>query len=303
MKISIVVPVFNEQGNLAKLAERLSQSLVGLNVEYIFVNDGSTDSSVQEIKKLSLREVTLLSFSRNFGHQAALEAGMRAAEGDFVVSLDSDLQHPPELIPQMIEKALQEEVDVVYAVRKSRQEETFFKRASSRFYYSALRKLTGFQMRESAADFRLISKRCLQELLIIPSPHAVYRVLIPSLNLREAEITYVAAPRYSGETKYTRSKMLKLAITSVVAYSKKPLYLSLATAFVALVLSLAGGVYVISQWLFEDTIVGWASTVSLLLMMFGLISMNLGIVSLYLARLIESQNRLAPYLIEETWQG
>lgn len=297
-----MIPVFNESGSLREFAKELKIATEGIVAEFIFVDDGSTDDSASVIESLDLENLRFIALLSNSGHMAALDAGFRRASGDFIICLDSDLQHPPSLIPKMIEKAVAENLDVVYAVRSQRKEDVFLKRLASRSYYKLLRSISGVALRDSAADFRLVSKQALLILNSYPAGSSVFRTLIPSLRLPEGQLDYVASERFSGESKYTVSKMFGLAATSLITTTTRPLGLSLTAAIVSGFLAVFGFLYVLLQWIERNTIAGWASTLSVMLLMFSVLFFNVGILSLYVGRVLQQTSGKPFYVIKETWE-
>ena len=302
-EVSLIIPIYNEVDNVLALAERLENSLGGEDYEIIFVDDGSTDNSLSLLKQLDFAPVTVISFSKNFGHMAALRAGYRAARGEFIVTMDGDLQHPPELIVELLIAQKTTGADVVYAVRSERKEDSFFKRVSSAIYYRLLSSMAGFKIRKSAADFRLITKRVQTALLSRDQGQAVYRVLIPSLGFREAEVPYVAESRFAGTPKYNLTKMIKLFVESVIATSTRPLMFAILIGGLSIVMSLLGTLFVLFSWFSGSTITGWASTVSILFLLFGLMSVNMGIFGLYLGNLSKKVNGSGDYTVSEVWEA
>jgi polyisoprenyl-phosphate glycosyltransferase len=301
-ELSLVVPVFNEEGSLIEFAKHVRAACEGFKTEFIFIDDGSTDSSNEVIRSLDLPNIRCLNLLTNSGHMAALDAGFRAANGDFIISMDADLQHPPHLIPEMISVAKNQRVDVVYAVRSSRMEDGVFKRISSRVFYGILRKISGLTVRESAADFRLLTKRALEIVNSYPAGFSVFRVLVPSLGLSESQVEYLANERFAGKTKYSLGKMVSLALTSIITSSTRPLNFALASASASAILAVFGFLYVIYEWFAKNTIAGWASLLSVILFMFSVLFLNIGIFSLYLGRLVKQTSGAPFYIIRDSWE-
>ena len=291
MLISVVTPFFNEEESIVAFAEELRFVLEKMDADYevLFVDDGSTDGTVAILSEITWPQKKILRLQANVGHQAALETGYRAAAGDFVITLDSDLQHPPEVIPRMLEVAIADKVEVVYATRKSRSEEKAFKRTSAVIYYRILGWLSGVQLQPSAADFRLISKRVVRILAGLPAGGKVYRLLIPKLGLPFSIVPYVAKPRFAGQPKYDLRAMVNLFLNSVVTSSIRPLFIATQLSILFAFLAVFNLGYVLYAFLAGFTVPGWASVSSALLALFSVNFLILGIFGAYLARLVTGQ--------------
>ena len=226
IRYSLVVPLYNEEAVIEACHQRLTAVLDSLdgNWEIIYVNDGSRDRTGQLARQLCQTDprVKLLTFSRNFGHQCAITAGMDHAAGDAVIIIDADLQDPPELIPQMI-AAWQAGADVVYGHRVARKGETAAKKLSARLYYRLLRRITDVDIPVDVGDFRLIDARVCAALSALPEHNRYVRGLISWLGFSQTYIDYIRAPRFAGETKYPLRKMVKLALDGITSFSYKPL--------------------------------------------------------------------------------
>jgi dolichol-phosphate mannosyltransferase len=300
-KLSIIAPVFNELESIAKFCESLRAVMDGINMTYevIFVDDGSTDGSFDELKRINWPEMRILRFLQNAGHQSALDAGYRAAVGDFVVTLDSDMQHPPELIPDLYEIAIRQGVDVVYASRPDRGKEGVFKRASAASFYWLIGKLADLKVQSSAADFRLISKRVVKTLNLLPPGGQVFRLLIPSLGFPSATLAYKASPRFAGRSKYSLAKMANLGIDSILQFSVKPLQIAIRFGLLISLLSVVGFGYVLLTFALDGSVQGWSSLISALLLLFGALFIFLGIFGSYLSILVKHAQGRPPYLLRE----
>lgn len=301
LKLSIIAPVFNECESIAKFCESLRAVMGDLKLRYevIFVDDGSTDGSFDELKKINWPEMRILRFLQNSGHQSALDAGYREAVGDFVVTLDSDMQHPPELIPDLYEIAVEQGVDVVYASRPDRGEEGVFKRASAVSFYWIIGKLTDLKVQSSTADFRLISRRVVKTLNLLPPGGQVFRLLIPSLGFPSAKLSYKASPRFAGSSKYSLAKMANLGIDSILQFSVKPLQIAIRFGLLISFLSVVGFGYVLITFALEGSVQGWSSLISALLLLFGALFIFLGILGSYISILVKHVQGRPPYLLRE----
>lgn len=300
--LSVVAPVFNEAESIAEFIRQLRGVLDGLGKSYevVFVDDGSRDGSAEIIEREAWAEARVIRFVVNAGHMAALDAGYRESRGQFVVTLDSDLQHPPELIPELIEVAVAEQVDVVYAARETREGDTWFKRTSARAYYRAMRSLTDLDLHDSAADFRLISHRVAAVLRSLPPTGQVFRLLIPSLGFPSATVRYEAAPRFAGRSKYTLRGMVNLSVASVVGFTTKPLTLSIRVGIAFAVAAVLGFGYVIVTYVTGRALEGWASMISTMLLMFGILFVILGVFGLYLGAILRAVRSHPTYVVDRS---
>ena len=299
MLLSIVVPVFNEEEVLPSLIARLADALRGHNWELIFVDDGSRDASVAVIRAFaqSNDRIRLLSFSRNFGHQAAITAGLDFAQGDAVVVMDADLQDPPELLPKMVE-LYEQGYDVVSPKRVFRGGESAFKIWTARVFYRLMGRLAGGHLSEDVGDFRLFSRKAVLALRSMREQHRFMRGMVGWLGLSEALLPFERQARVAGETKYPFLKMLRFAWTAVSSFSAAPLRISLAAG---ILLSCAGFVYLLrvvymAFWT-RELVPGWASVVVLQCIFSGMILIALGAIGDYVARTYEESKARPLYVV------
>lgn len=298
---SIVIPVFNEEEVLPETYRRLKHvmSFTKESYELLFVNDGSRDGTALLLNKLSQLDpiVKVIHFSRNFGHQVAITAGMDYAAGRAIVVIDADLQDPPELILDMIDKWKQG-YDVVYAKRTERKGETRFKKWTAALFYRALRALTDVDIPADSGDFRLIDRKVCEAMKSVREKNRFIRGLVSWVGFRQTAIEYVRDERWAGETKYPLKKMLKLSLDAVTSFSLKPLKLASYLGFM-----LSGGsflylFYTILEKMFSSrTVPGWASLVSISLFFNGVILIILGIMGEYLGRIYDETKDRPLYLI------
>lgn len=299
--LTIVSPVYNEEKVISLFLEELKKVLNSCNLEYevLIIDDGSKDSTAEKVSQFSWRQLRLIRFVSNSGHMAALDAGIRESRGNFVVTLDSDLQHPPELIIEMYNKAINHKLDVIYAVRKTRSEESLVKRLPSQLYYKVMKRVSNIDLIPSAADFRLISSEVVGVIRALPVGKQVFRLLIPSLGFPSGTIPYIASSRAAGESKYTFTKMFKLWTESVVGHSTAPLTFASKIGFVMSAVSLIGLIYVLIAFLSGASVAGWASLLSAVLLLFGIQFIVLGIIGQYIADLVTNQRGVPPYIIRK----
>ncbi|MDR2036443.1 MAG: glycosyltransferase family 2 protein, partial [Bacteroidales bacterium] len=262
-KISIVIPACNESGNIRPMLEALGTVLTTEYIyEIVFVDDGSTDNTLEILQDAAKgnNQVHYISFSRNFGHQNALKAGMDMSTGDCIITLDADLQHPPELIPSMIKK-WEEGFDVVYTRRQEDQKSGFFKRSTSRWFYRSMRRLSGLQMESGIADFRLVSRPVADILSRFREPDLFLRGIIKWMGFKQYAIDYTPGERFSGTTKYSEKKMIKLALQGITSFSVRPLHFSIVLGSIITLISLLYIPYVIWRACLGHVVAGWASTI------------------------------------------
>lgn len=301
MLLSVVVPVFNEVDTLALLLSRLREALNDLNWEVVFVDDGSRDGSLEVIQQFAVLDerIKAIGLSRNFGHQAAITAGLDFADGDAVVVMDADLQDPPELLPQMV-ALWREGYDIVSPKRISRAGDGIVKRWTATLFYRLMRRLTNQELPEEVGDFRLFSRRAVLALRSFREQHRFIRGLVAWLGFKEVFLPFERQPRAAGETKYPLLKMVRFAWTAVSSFSAFPLRLSIAAG---IFLSCGGFFYllhVLYLALFTDVLVpGWASIVVLQCIFSGMILLALGAIGDYVARNFEETKRRPLYIVDD----
>jgi dolichol-phosphate mannosyltransferase len=299
--LSVVIPMYNEEAVLPLLVERLRPVLDGIGASYevVAVDDGSRDATPQLL--IGLRrvwpELRVVRLRRNAGHQAALSAGLHRSFGDYVVSIDADLQDPPETIPQMLALAQRDGLDIVYGVRVDRSTDTFFKRHTAGLYYRLMRRMVGDKMPNQAGDFRLLSRATVDALRELPETTPVYRLLVPWLGFPSGEVQYVREERAAGSTKYPLSKMLRLAFDSVASFSAAPLrvatWLGVLGFLTCLMLIGAGFV----TYLFGFTVPGWASIFVATLFIGAVQLLCLGLLGEYIGRIYAALQGRPMYFI------
>ena len=298
--LSIVVPVYNEELGIVEFANQLKMNLDQLQMQYevIFINDGSTDATQDKIESIKWDELKSYEFQFNAGHMKALEAGFEKSAGKLVLTMDSDLQHPPKYIKNFIEKQKETNADVVYGIRDSRKEDSLFKRTTAKFYYCLIRKLSGINLRTNAADFRLVTKNVRDVLVDLQEENKVFRLLIPSLGYKESEVFFQADKRMFGSSKYGIKEMGFLAISSVLSFSIKPLRWAIWIGLWAVVLSLVWISYVVIAQLQGWVIQGWSSLIAAVILFAGVQLLLLGIVGQYIGQIYVSQQKRPKYLFK-----
>ncbi len=301
--ISVVVPLYNEEDVLSETYRRLSAVMESINDAYelILVNDGSRDKTAEIAAGLCEKDpfVRLISFSRNFGHQIAITAGMDYACGDAVILIDADLQDPPELIPQMIEK-WKEGYHVVYGKRIKRHGETAFKKFTAKVYYRFLRRMTDVNIPTDTGDFRLMDRKVCDAMKKLGEKNRYVRGLVSWVGFRQYGLPYEREERFAGKTKYPLKKMLRLASDGITSFSNKPLKLATYTGFFLSGLSFLYLIVVLGQKIFGyPTAWGWASLLAVQLFFNGVMLIMLGIIGTYIGRIYEESKGRPLYIVEE----
>ena len=305
MKLSLVIPVFNEQEVLPLTLKSLRAVLgtMDCNYEIIFVNDGSRDKTLAMLAEQSRSDehIKVLSFSRNFGHQAAVTAGLDFAAGDAVIVMDVDLQDPPELIPAMV-RLYHEGYDVVSPQRVSREGDTWFKRKTARFFYSFMKKMVDERLPEEVGDFRLLSQAAVSAIRQFREQHRFMRGIVAWLGLREAFLPFERNRRAAGVTKYPLLKMLKFFWTAVTSFSAMPLRFTMGLGIGACAIAFGYLLYAVITAFFDKRVVlGWASIVFLQCFFFGLTLICVGLIGDYIARIYEETKGRPLYVIDRTF--
>lgn len=301
---SIIIPMYNEEEVITETYHRLKKVMnaIGENYELIFVNDGSKDKSASIISELSKTDETirLIDFSRNFGHQIAVTAGLDYAAGQAVVIIDADLQDPPEVIPQMLEKWRQG-YEVVYGRRIKRHGETIFKKTTAYAFYRILNTLSGDNIPKDTGDFRLIDRSVCDAIKKLPERNRFLRGLINWVGFRQTAVEYVRDERFAGNTKYSLKRMLKFATDAIISFTYKPLkfatYLGCLlsfTGFVFLLYLLYGELFVV-----KAVAGGWAYIIALNLVFNGVTLIVLGIIGEYIGRIYEEVKGRPLYIVKE----
>lgn len=299
--ISIVIPFFNEEGNLEHLYSRVVKLFKEIDYEFelVLVDDGSVDRSFELAKNLRLHDsrVKILSFTRNFGHQIALSAGLDYAEGDAVILMDSDLQHPPEIIPEMLKK-WKEGYENVYTFRKATTKLSFFKKIFTAIFYYVFRALTKVEVPVNSADFRLLDRKVVLLVRTIKERNRFLRGIISWTGSKSIGIEYQEAQRYSGKIKYNFKGMIFLAVDAIISFSSTPLYVGV---FLGIIFAFLGFVYfgyVLQLYLFRHTaITGWSSLVSLVAILGGIQLIITGLIGIYVGRIFQEVKQRPLYLV------
>ncbi len=302
-KVSVVIPAYNEAENISPLLERLLPVLQSYNdYEIIFVDDGSSDDTlnVLELWHKKNEKVHYVSFSRNFGHQYALRAGIDYATGDCVISMDADLQHPPELLTELIEN-WQQGFDVVYTIREDTADASWLKKMTSALFYKVFSFFSGLKLPQGTADFRLLDRKAANVLVAMQEGNLFLRGMVFWMGFKQKAVPYKAEKRFKGTSSYTLSKMVALAILGATSFSIKPLRVAI---YLGLLIALFGGLftaYVLYQKLFGGSVItGWASLMSVVLVLGGVQLFMMGIIGEYIGMIFMETKRRPKYIVQRT---
>ncbi len=303
-KISVVIPILNEADNIRELNARLNATFSGIGADYeiIFVDDGSTDNSLNEIKKLitSDNNVKFISFTRNFGHQIAIHAGIEHCTGDFMVIMDGDLQDPPEMIPDMMKK-LNDNYEVVYATRKERKEESFLKRITASVYYRLINRLSDTHIPVDTGDFRIITAAVAEQLKLMKDHHKFIRGEVSWTGFKQASMEYDREGRKSGKSNFSYRKMLSFAMDGITGYSNAPLKFATVSGIFLLIVSFLMIIFVLLRKLILlEAISGWTSILLAVLFLGGIQLLSIGILGEYISRINEQTRHRPIYIIRES---
>jgi polyisoprenyl-phosphate glycosyltransferase len=301
--VSIVIPVFNEATNIPAVYQGVVSALEPVTpFEILFIDDGSTDSSFEILQSLHSKDsrVKVVSFSRNFGHQRAVTAGMDYAQGAAVVVMDADLQHPPELLPSLIAR-WKEGWDIVYTVRRSTEDAGWFKRFTSACYYRLFHVFTGIVLPANTPDFRLMDRKVVEAFAHIRERARFMRGLTQWVGYRATSIVYDSPARRAGKTKYTFTRMLTLALDGFISFSQIPLHFAIYAGFGLSVFGFLYMVYALyARFVSHAAVSGWTSLIMLIALIGGIQLCILGIIGIYIGRMFEEIKQRPLYLVRET---
>jgi len=304
--VSIVVPVFNEAQGIDAFYQRLRKVvdlLTPVSCEIVFVDDGSSDDSYRRLLEFahSDSDVRIIKFSRNFGHQVAITAGIDLAKGDAVVVIDSDLQDPPEVIKEFVSKWKQG-YDVVYGIREKRDGESRMKLLTAAAFYRLLKRIIRLDIPVDAGDFRLMSRRVVEQLKNLREKDRFVRGLVSWVGFEQIGVEYSRDKRYAGETKYPYRKMIKFALDGITSFSDVPLKLATGLGYFTSFLALSYACIVLMQKVLGYTIQGWTTTTFAILFLGGIQLISLGIIGEYIGRIFHEAKQRPLYVIDEIWE-
>lgn len=304
-KISIVVPMYCEEKNVNECYKRVScvlETIEEYDFEIIFVNDGSKDKTLELLLKVAKKDkrVKVISFSRNFGHQAAVTAGLKAVRGEAIIIIDGDLQDPPELILKMI-KLWEQGNEVIYGQRKSRKGESVFKLMTAKMFYNTLNLLSDIEIPKDTGDFRLVDRKVVDQINNMPEHNKFLRGLFSWVGYKQCKLEYERDKRYAGKTKYPLKKMIKLAIDGVISFSTKPIKIVGALGIMSIFISIIILFYAMISWLFKlnNLSPGWTSIIVAVTFFSGVQLLSLWVISEYIGRIYDEARNRPEYIIEK----
>lgn len=288
--LSVVVPVFNEQLNIEKFYEEATKAIQNLDMDYelIFVDDGSKDTTPLILSRLTEQDdhVRALILARNFGHQLAITCGMDYAQGDAIITMDGDMQHPPAMIPDLVQK-WREGFDVVQTVRKGTDDAGFLKRLTSKWYYILLNALSPVHITPGGSDFRLIDRRVLNTFRLFREHDRFIRGMMGDIGYKQTTLDFIAPRRFAGKSKFSGRKMLHFALDGITAFSKTPLRISFYAGLLSGLLSIIMIIHTLYSHLTGTAAPGWTTTTIMVCLMGGLQLIFLGVIGEYIGRIFE----------------
>ena len=305
-KISLVIPMYYEEQVAEECYKRVTKVLKDLNdynYEIIFINDGSKDKTLEILENLAKTDdnVKIISFSRNFGHQAAVTAGLKYVSGDAIIIMDADLQDPPELIPDMLEY-WKNGYEVIYGKRKKRDGESAFKLFTAKVFYETLNKLSDVEIPKDTGDFRLVDKKVVDVINQLPEHNKFLRGLFSWVGFKQYAYEYERKERFAGKTKYPLKKMLKLAKDGILGFSTKPLKIVGGLGIISVLISIAILIYAILSFTYKwnSLTPGWTSIMCTMTFLGGVILLSLWMMGEYIARIYDETKQRPEYIIDRT---
>ena len=304
-KISMVIPMYYEEKVVNECYKRVTEVLgkiSGYEYEIIFINDGSKDKTLELLEGIASNDkcVKVISFSRNFGHQAAVTAGLKHVTGDAIVIIDADLQDPPELIPEML-KLWEEGNEVIYGKRKTRDGESAFKLLTAKMFYKTLNALSDVEIPKDTGDFRLVDRKVVDTINSLPEHNKFLRGLFSWVGYKQYSFEYERKERFAGETKYPLKKMIKLASDGIISFSTKPLKFVGTLGIISIVISLVILVYALISYIFQlnQLSAGWTSLMVVITFFAGVQLLSLWIISEYIGRIYDETKGRPQYIIDK----
>ena len=300
--LSIIVPVFNEEQNINPLIKRLLPVVKDNDYEIIFIDDGSKDKTCEQIKKIAEKnkQIKLISFTRNFGHQMALSAGYKEAKGDCLISMDADLQDPPEIIKEMINK-WQKGAKIIYAKRETRETDSFFKKLTAQIFYQLINFLSDTPIPNDVGDYRLLDRKIVDFLNILPERSRFWRGLVAWGNYPTEYVYFQREKRFAGKTHYPFSKMLNFAFEGITSFSIKPLRMASYFGFMVAVIGFIGIIYTLIRKLIHPQlyVIGWTGLFVGIMFLGGIQLITIGIIGEYVGKIYQEVQKRPQYLIKE----
>ena len=305
-KISLVIPMYYEEEVANECYEKVSSVLKKLEDKYdyeiIFVNDGSKDKTLEILEKIAKEDekAKIISFSRNFGHQAAVTAGLKEVTGDAIIIIDADLQDPPELIPEMLE-LWEQGNEVIYGKRKTRKGESAFKLLTAKMFYKTLNALSDVEIPKDTGDFRLVDRKVVDVINSLPEHNKFLRGLFSWVGFKQKAYEYERQERYAGKTKYPLKKMLKLASDGIISFSSKPIKLVGALGILSIFISIIILIYALISYIFKlnDLSAGWTSIMVAITFFAGVQLLSLWVISEYIGRIYDEAKGRPQYIVDK----
>ncbi len=305
MLLSVIIPCYNEELVIAETHKRLTGVMKSLHHDYelIFINDGSKDRTLPILQELAAKDscVKVLDFSRNFGHQCAVTAGLNNCNGDVAVIIDSDLQDPPEVIVEMLNIMQNEQANVVYGVRKTRKGESWFKLITAKLFYRTLNRLADVKFPLDTGDFRMIDRNVINQFNQLEETNKYIRGLISWMGFKQVPCYYEREARFAGETKYPLKKMLKFAMIGLFYFSKKPLQLATSVGFASIVLGFLYLLWILVSMALSlgHSVSGWTSTIAIIVFFGGVQLLTIGVLGKYIGNLFDEVKGRPEYIVRE----
>ncbi len=304
-KISVVIPMYYEEDVAQECYERMTKILKSINnyeYEIIFVNDGSKDKTLNILEDIANKDenVKVISFSRNFGHQCAVTAGIKYVTGDAIVIIDADLQDPPELIPEML-KLWEDGNEVIYGKRKTREGESAFKLLTAKLFYKTLNVLSDVEIPKDTGDFRLVDRKVIDTINSMPEHNKFLRGLFSWVGYKQVAFEYERKERFAGKTKYPLKKMLRLASNGIIGFSTKPLKIVGGLGILSIIISLTILIYSVISYMFNlnNLTAGWTSIMVTVTLFSGVQLLSIWIISEYIARIYDETKQRPQYIIDK----
>lgn len=301
--LSVIIPCYNEELMIEKTYQRVKNvvsQLTQVDTQIIFINDGSKDQTANQLNKIAANDskVYVIHFSRNFGHQAAVTAGINNCNTDFAIIIDADLQDPPELFAEMIDLYNSSACNAIYCVRKSRPGETWFKKITAKYFYRLMDRLSEVPIPLDTGDFRLIDKHIINEFKQLTESNKFVRGLISWIGFVQIPFYYERHEREEGETKYPLKKMIRFALNGIMYFSKKPLKISIQLGLMSTLLALMLLVYILYGYFVSgQAVAGWASTLTIVIFFGGIQLLTIGLVAQYIANIFDEVKGRPDYII------
>jgi dolichol-phosphate mannosyltransferase len=304
-KLAVIIPCFNEEASLSESFRRTTNVLDSLAyaTEILYVNDGSTDKSREILNEMAANDphVKVIHFSRNFGHQPAVSAGINHCDADWAIILDADMQDPPELIPDIMELCKKEQANSVYCVRKSREKESWFKKQSSHIFYRTMNRMSEIEFPLDTGDFRLIDRRIMDEFNQLKEHGKYIRGLVSWIGFKQVPFYYERKARIAGKTKYPIHKMISFASNALLYFSKKPLQIAIGLGFFAVVVGICLAIWVFLGKIlgFSNAETGWPSIITIIIFFGGVQLLTIGVLGQYIGVLFDEIKNRPEYIVEE----